>query len=76
MGDLLKHSKFSIELNAFYNVFTHCYFIYNKIIIYIEWIDNKIKQIFNYFVFVLRKTLVENRQNILQDRGRIIEISG
>ena len=42
----------------------------------IEWIDNKIKQIFNYVVFVLSKTLVENRQYILQDHGRIIEISG
>ena len=38
---------------------------------------DKIKQIFNYFVFVLSKTLVvENRQYILQYHGRIIEISG
>ena len=41
-----------------------------------EWMDNKIKQIFNYFVFVSGKILVENTQYILQDRGRITEISG
>ena len=38
--------------------------------------DRQIKQIFNYFVFVLSTTLVvENRQYILQYHGRIIEIS-
>ena len=30
--------------------------------IYIEWIGNEIKQKLNYFVFVLSKILVENRQ--------------
>ena len=36
----------------------------------------RITEVGLYFVCVLSKTLVENRQYILQDHGRIIEISG
>ena len=38
--------------------------------------QNKTDILFYYFGFVLSKTLVENRQYIVQYHGRIIEISG
>ena len=60
----------SVGLNTSYNLFTHCYSICNKLSLMYNGLDNKIKQIqlftvFNYFVFVLSKTVksvVGNRQ--------------
>ena len=37
---------------------------------------NEIKLKFNFFIFVLSKILIENKQYTLQDPGRITEISG
>ena len=35
--------------------------------VYIEWMGNEIKRKFNFFVFVLSKILVENKQYTLQE---------
>ena len=56
-----------------YNVFTHCFSTWNKLLFIIEWIDNEIKLKFNYFVFVLSKILVENIYCKIAD-GRITEV--